>query len=119
MVDGNVGVEPIPRKDYRPMRLRPEVRRFAEAMEHCLREHDGERKDEWTRKSPRWLAGRLGNELREFRHALRCAQSRPDDHEEWSYLRDEAADCGNFLMFIVEVLGRRPSRSTRRSEGSS
>lgn len=94
------------------MRLRPEVRRFAEAMERSLREHDADRGDEWLRMSPRWLAGRLRSELDEFRHALRCAMSRPDDTEEWAYLRDEASDVGNFLMFIVEKLGRRTSKKS-------
>ena len=83
------------------MRLRREVRSFAEAMERRLQEHDGARGDEWLRETSRWHQGRLREELAEFRDAMRFG--------DWPEVRDEAADVANFLMFIVEVRGRKPA----------
>lgn len=83
------------------MKLRREVRRFAEAMETRLQRHDATRGKEWLTMTPRKLRGRLAQELQEFRGAM-------DYHgNDWPAIRDEAADAANFLMFIVEVLGRR------------
>jgi len=56
--------------------------------------HDGGRRDSWRDCSPRWLTGRLRDELAEFRDVL---------HRGMGSLEGEAADVANFLMMIVEV----------------
>ena len=91
------------------MRLRPEVRRFAEAMEAKLRQHDKARGDSWEHSSFPWLEGRLRHEMKEFRHALR--ERSYGDLDDLKRVRCEAADVGNFLMFIVEVLGQQSARA--------
>lgn len=91
------------------MRLRPEVRRFAEEMERQLQAHDGTRGDEWTRMHLSRLIKRLNDELAEFREAYRHARRRGAGltTEDWRALRHEAADLANISMFLVEVIGRR------------
>lgn len=90
--------------------LRPEVRRFAEAMEVQLKAHDRVRGTSWRTQERRWLVGRLDHEMKEFREVLRF---RPYTVERAAAIRREAADAGNFLMFIVETEEADARPSTR------
>jgi hypothetical protein len=79
-----------------PIVIRPAVLAFAELMEMKLRAN--EHKSPWTKQPPEFLlaelekhASRLGNALH-FRETLKII--------------DEAVDCGNFGMMLVDLVNR-------------
>lgn len=107
------------------MKLRPCVRRFAEAMEAALREHDGDRGHHgWREATEFTLLGRLDIEMEEFREAIhkhrRAVPWDEDDAEVGSRglrkakkaVAKEAADVGNFAMMIADVLQALPEEPT-------
>ena len=80
------------------MKLRPEVRRFAERMERKLRKHDDEWGDGWRSMYNEDILCRFNQELKELKEVW---------HDEERRL-DEAADVANFLMFLTEKRRHRP-----------
>lgn len=84
--------------------LRPEVRRFAEAMELKLRKHD---KDYcgWKNCQQSYLYERARQEFSEFVSEVRlCEKAVTGDYSLTSCL-SEAADVANFLMMICDNYG--------------
>ena len=80
------------------IKLRPEVRRFAEQMEKVLREND--HKGGWHNEHVYWLTQRLGDEHQELIHAL-------IDHPDDIYaIVKECADVANFAMMVADVVYR-------------
>ncbi len=75
------------------MKLRPEVLRFAEAMERKLRKNDY--KSGWKDCDLFYLEDRLKKELSEFMKTLANQSNR---------MEGEAADVANFLMMLVDVV---------------
>lgn len=80
------------------MKLRPEVRRFADEMERRLRAHDAERGVSWRRIDDVSLFNRATHELFEFDEALKFLAGAGRQIA----IAQEAADTANYLMFIVE-----------------
>ena len=78
------------------IRLRPEVRKFAEAMELNLRRHDSTKggSEGWHEMSISYLYRRSKEELMELASSIL---------EESPSVLNEAADCANFLMMLVDV----------------
>ena len=74
------------------VRLRPEVRRFAERMELKLREHDDDRGNGWRQMFDEDIRERLDDELVELFAVWYDREER----------KVEAADVANFLMFLTE-----------------
>lgn len=74
-----------------PLRLRPEVRKFAEAMERKLRENEG--KGSWKDCELEYLRKRVHQEVDEFIGSLGGGID----------VLGEAADVANFLMMICDV----------------
>lgn len=77
--------------------LRPQLRDFANRMEHKLRQND--HKGGWQDCASDWLLRRLEEELQELRIAL--ATGTLLDVEE------EAADVANFAMMLADQMKRR------------
>lgn len=77
--------------------LRPEVRRFAAAMEQKLRANDA--KGGWKDCTPFEMIQRAQEELRELECEVRRIPPGVTTTEE---CRKEAADVANFLMMVVE-----------------
>lgn len=75
--------------------IRPEVARFALAMEEVLRQND--HKGGWRDCSLDYLVGRLQDEFHELMEAVRGKD--PD-------IRKEAVDLANFSMMIWDILDR-------------
>jgi len=75
------------------LRLRPEVREFAEAMERKLRKNDAERGNSWKISPMSYLLERLEDEVRELRNAILDGNT---------FILPEAADVGNFVMMIID-----------------
>lgn len=75
------------------MKLRPEVLRFARAMEKKLRAND--HKKHWYWMGSQYLSVRLTQESRELRHAMKRGNA--------DQILDEAADVANFAMMIADV----------------
>ena len=79
--------------DVEPIILRPEVLKFAEAMERNLVEN--EHKGDWNGCETAYLLPRSRQDFAEFEecvdHGVSCL--------------DEAADVANFLMMVCDVLG--------------
>lgn len=96
------------------LELRPEVRRFAEAMEQQLREN--EHKGGWEHINMLTLVGRAFEELGEFVALMNGTyENGIDEQAFW----DEAADTANFLMMIctqiqplVEYIGESKDADT-------
>lgn len=80
------------------MKLRPEVRRFAENMERKLRKHDDDWGDSWRTMYNEDVWARIEGEMKELQEVL---------HDEVERV-GEAADVANFLMFLVEKRRHRP-----------
>lgn len=81
------------------MELRPAVRKFAEAMERKLQEHDHDRgEDGWLADDPASLLPRIEEELEELKDA--CS---PWHFSQAERARDEAVDVANFAMMIYDV----------------
>lgn len=74
------------------MKIRPAVRRFAEAMERKLRKHDGDWGDSWKGMFDEDIRERFDAEFKELEAVWYDEAKR----------RGEAADVANFLMFLVE-----------------
>ena len=95
--------------------LRPEVLRFAMAMERKLREN--EHKGGWKHCEPQWLHDRLHEEASELNEAYNDGGVTGDDGYPLSRDNDpnraiairrvlnEAADTANFAMMIADVCG--------------
>lgn len=58
--------------------LRPEIRAFALAMEHTLRNHDGEKGDSWKECKLSFLCGKLIEEYKEFFEAPGSTETKPE-----------------------------------------
>lgn len=80
--------------DAKQPQPRPEVMRFARAMEEKLAEND--HKGGWLDETFTWLLGRLEDEMRELKRAVRKGEPAR------TVLR-EAADVANFAMMIAEA----------------
>ena len=76
------------------IRLRPEVRKFAEAMEQKLRQNDF--KSPWCDCDVDWLYRKAKGELLELAGSIL---------EKSSSVLNEAADCANYLMMIADNCG--------------
>lgn len=93
--------------------LRPEVRRFAAAMEERLRAYDADRGHRgWAGDNPERLLVRLREEMAELVALLpRPCGCREAICDHWPRAIDgqavlaEAADAGNFLMMVADVCG--------------
>ena len=81
--------------------MRPELKRFADAMESTLAAHDDERGNGWRGESIKWLLGRLKAELNELEKAF--------DNCDPKGVRDECLDVANFAMFIHSKLAKEGS----------
>jgi NTP pyrophosphatase (non-canonical NTP hydrolase) len=79
------------------MELRPEVQKFAEAMEEQLRAND--HKPGWKKDHPRMLGPRLEEEMRELQAEVERAARNPKQ------ILKEAADVANFAMMVADVCG--------------
>lgn len=95
-------------------RWRPEVVAFADLMEQRLRAHDASRgKRGWEGCDPKWLLGRLKEELAELEKALKAPKPvRCGCREAFcphlgfdttDGVGAEAADVANFAMMIADV----------------
>lgn len=82
--------------------LRPEVQRFAAAMERELRAND--HKGGWRNDAPGRLLRRLWQEADELARALDAHKTDPSA-ETSARVASEAADVGNFAMMIADVCG--------------
>ena len=80
------------------IKLRPEVRRFAEQMELKLREND--HKGGWNDCHIYWLVQRIGDEQKELIDAVLF---KTDDVH--AIIR-ECADVANFAMMVADVVHR-------------
>lgn len=78
--------------------LRPEVRAFADDMEHelCANEYKGE----WKKCTPEYLLGELEYHLSKMKAAIQ------QGHQ--ARAREYGADCGNLLMMMLDVFGLMP-----------
>lgn len=83
------------------IRLRPEVRKFAEAMELKLRKHD-EDYSGWGDLTSGSLYTKARQELTELANAI---LSYNGDNGSWNTILEEAADVANFLMMICDNYG--------------
>ena len=77
--------------------IRPEVMRFAEAMENKLRANGSKGYYGWKDMTPLELLSRVEDELTELKKLKADA---PD-----SVMLGEAADVANFLMMLCDVCG--------------
>lgn len=80
--------------DVEPLELRPEVRKFAEAMEQRLRENED--KGGWEKCGLDYLVNRAVEEVQELVDVVKNGVDP---------LLDEAADVANFLMMICDTQG--------------
>lgn len=79
--------------------MRPEVQRFAAAMERVLSMHDATRGPQgWQGCTPEWLLMRLKQEVCELEWVLTTDPRMPD-------VQRECADVANFAMMIYDVIG--------------
>lgn len=88
--------EEFKRQDLKELDIRPEVTRYAKAMEKKLRKND--HKHQWLLYDVRdiqWFLDRLKGEVEELEDALKSGSA--DD------VADEAADVGNFAMMIMDI----------------
>ena len=86
------------------MKLRKEVRLFAEAMERRLQAND--HKPGWKGEAPDALLDRVDDELLELHMAVAAGRGA---------ILLEAADVANFLMMVADVCGElEPERRTER-----
>lgn len=94
--------------DKRPVRLRREVRWFAERMELKLQQND--HKDGWQDCDDWWLLQRVSQEYDELRKATigSC------DAEK---IADEAADVANFCMMIADNAAMRALKRRKVKRG--
>ncbi len=83
--------------------LRPEVQRFAVAMEEKLRKHDD--RMGWSDCPPGHLLRRLRNETNELAAAVQSVTRSTYPERHAADVRSEAADVGNFAMMIADVCG--------------
>lgn len=74
--------------------VRPEVLRFAAAMEMTLRLNDD--KGGWSRCPPEYLLSRMKDEMQELETAL----ASPGEH---APIRNEAVDVANFAMMLYDI----------------
>lgn len=81
------------------MRLRRQVRTFANVMEGKLRENDG--KGGWSECSVEYLFDRLCEEAHELKAEI---ESNPDRYLRRAYIVREDADVANFAMMIADVI---------------
>lgn len=82
----------------KPLKLRPQVRRFAELMELQLRAND--HKGGWQDDSMSALFRRLKEECDELGEAIMYRVSRGEKN-----VGREAADVANFAMMITDISG--------------
>ena len=80
------------------IKLRPEVRRFAEQMELKLREND--HKGGWLDEHIYWLIQRIGDEHKEL---IEAVLFKTDDVHA---IIKECADVANFAMMVADVVHR-------------
>lgn len=92
------------------LQLRPEVQRFAEAMERQLQAND--HKGGWSDEELPWLFERLKQETDELLAVVKSADivlrhGNLDDYRrfDFSELHREAADVANFAMMIANNAG--------------
>ena len=85
--------------------LRPEVQKFAEAMEMKLREND--HKGGWKNESVDYFEQRLLEEGRELAHVIKRFRDYPErvTDIDRSQLLKESADFMNYLMMLADVCG--------------
>lgn len=81
--------------DVEPLELRPQVRKFAEAMERQLRKPENEDKGGWKNCAPEYLAKRTHEEVDEFISAVVLGVE----------VLEEGADVANFIMMMCDVKG--------------
>lgn len=88
------------------MRLRPEVRRFAEMMEAALRAHDSDRGVSWKTVPVSNLKNGLQAEIIELSEALErhffYAAGGVEKTARRDQLLKECADVANFCMFLAD-----------------
>jgi hypothetical protein len=77
------------------LKIRPEVRKFARAMERKLRENDY--KGGWTNESNNYLLVSLENEVEELRGEMERYSYFPQIKP---FIQNEAVDIANFAMMI-------------------
>lgn len=90
------------------MQLRPEVQRFAEAMETQLRAND--HKPGWQQDDPLDLCDRIQQELDELIQAI---EGNKDGAPPDSEVMREAADVGNFALMVWDIVWRHSLLSRR------
>lgn len=81
---------------------RPEVVRFAAAMERKLEANDHKRG--WKHCETLYLMRRLRNEVGELAVLVNAAR-RGEAHVDRDAILSEAADVANFAMMVADVLG--------------
>lgn len=90
----------------RPLRLRPEVVAFAQAMERKLRAND--HKGGWEDEDPEWLMDRLKEEVAELDRAITTRDGGPLSGRAMKRVIREASDVANFAMMLAQVCGGMP-----------
>jgi NTP pyrophosphatase (non-canonical NTP hydrolase) len=76
--------------------MRKAVKKFAEAMEAKLKEHDADRGiSGWDEYSPQYFLSRLLDEIEELSESLTL--------HTFDHAKREAADIGNFAMMIFDI----------------
>ena len=92
------------------IRLRPEVRAFAVAMEEKLRKHDRSRgRFLGGGNGVRWLLDRMYQEARELSFEVATWEQTPGVPGDAERILNEAADVANFAMMIAETCRSVPS----------
>jgi len=81
------------------MKVRSELKQFAEAMEAKLATHDDDREDSWRLETTKWLHTRFREECDELQEAF-------DDCDPEA-ARRECIDVANFALFMWHKLGRK------------
>ncbi len=76
--------------------LRPEIARFAMAMEAKMRTHDDDRGDGWKGATPTWLIKLLKGELDEVEKAMEEVDPKK--------ISAELVDVANFAMMAFSLL---------------
>lgn len=82
------------------LHIRPEVIKFAEAMENELRVNGSKGYRGWKDMTPVELLSRVEDELKELKELKELSADAPD-----SIMLGEAADAANFLMMLCDVCG--------------
>src|SRR4051812_9995941 len=93
-----------------PVKLRPEVRAFAEAMQQLLHQHQDEKGDAWKTDSVDGLVDAVDRAANRLRVVTTFAQVGGELEAE---LRKATASVGLHAMFVADVMDALPPAAAR------